>query len=285
MNNSKPFYLSLTIVGALVHLFITFASIFGVDLSDQVGAITNTITQCTLAGGALLATFSTIVGRIRASKQITLGRTPPSVNSLLLLGLATGAACVLMTGCAGVTGSGTIPSQFTNATPPLSSRDMAIVKQLTALDTSAALATIETSSATLTSIGMYVGIKQSATMSRDGLLLNGVGKVLQSPQAGTIPSANAVGNIVSGLAANAADTQSANNFTTLAQSLNGVTGLINTQINNLASQANNPSVAAYAAKVGEDVIAAVGKGICDATNQYATSGSAPVAAPAATTAN
>ena len=97
MNNAKPFYLSLTIGGALVHLFITLASIFGVDLSDQAGAITNVITQCTLAGGAFLATFSTIVGRIRARKAISFGTTPAPLKMLLVLATVT---ALSLTGCA-----------------------------------------------------------------------------------------------------------------------------------------------------------------------------------------
>jgi hypothetical protein len=105
---SKPFYLSLTIVGALVHLFITLAALFGVDLADQTGAITKTIEELTLGAGSFLATFSTIVGRIRARRQITLGRTPPPANAALLVIPALGAACALMAGCAtsGTTASG-----------------------------------------------------------------------------------------------------------------------------------------------------------------------------------
>ncbi|MCE0499446.1 MAG: hypothetical protein LV481_16010 [Methylacidiphilales bacterium] len=95
MNNAKPFYLSLTIVGALVHLFITLTSIFGVDLNDQAGAITNVITQCTLAGGAFLATFSTIVGRIRARKTISLGSAP--LKMFLVL---TAVTALSLTACA-----------------------------------------------------------------------------------------------------------------------------------------------------------------------------------------
>jgi hypothetical protein len=91
---SKPFYLSLTIVGALVHLFITLAALFGVDLGDQADAITKTIEQLTLAAGSLLATFSTIVGRLRARKPITLSATPAPVKTVLLL-LTVGAAWTL----------------------------------------------------------------------------------------------------------------------------------------------------------------------------------------------
>jgi hypothetical protein len=100
---SKPFYLSLTIVGALVHLFITLAALFGVDLGDQSDAIMKTIEQCTLAGASLLATFSTIVGRIRARKAITLTGAPsgpPSPFLKILLLVVTGASVGVLTGCA-----------------------------------------------------------------------------------------------------------------------------------------------------------------------------------------
>ncbi len=102
MNNAKPFYLSLTITGALVHLFITLAALFGVDLGDQADAIAKNIEQLTLAAGSLLATFSTIVGRIRASKQITLGHAPASSTPLLLLAAIAGS--MALAGCAAVPG-------------------------------------------------------------------------------------------------------------------------------------------------------------------------------------
>jgi hypothetical protein len=122
MDNAKPFYLSLTIVGALIHLFITLAALFGVDLGDQAGAISKTIEQCTLAGASLLATFSTIVGRIRASKSITLRPPPTSVNMLLVL------AAVLSVGvlsaCARTNTSSNPPpaaATVTNSSPASSS--------------------------------------------------------------------------------------------------------------------------------------------------------------------
>src|SRR5580658_8647060 len=110
---SKPFYLSLTIVGALVHLFITLAALFGVDLGDQADAITKTIEQLTLAAGSLLATFSTIVGRIRARKPITLSATPAPVKTVLLL-LTAGAAWTL-SGCAGTSAAGPAAATTTTA--------------------------------------------------------------------------------------------------------------------------------------------------------------------------
>ncbi|HUB67457.1 MAG TPA: hypothetical protein VL981_08240 [Candidatus Methylacidiphilales bacterium] len=100
--NTKPFYLSLTIVGALAHLFITLAAVFGVDLGDQAGAITKTIEQCALAGGSLLATFSTIVGRIRARKQISFGSAPATK---LFCAFAI-PACLVPSGCATVPATG-----------------------------------------------------------------------------------------------------------------------------------------------------------------------------------
>jgi hypothetical protein len=97
--NTKPFYLSLTITAALVHLFITLAALFGIDLGDQTDAITKTIEQLSLAAGSLLATFSTVVGRIRAQKQITLGRAPSSAAAPLLALVAAGIVFTL-SGCA-----------------------------------------------------------------------------------------------------------------------------------------------------------------------------------------
>jgi hypothetical protein len=121
MNNAKPFYLSLTIAGALVHLFITLAALFGVDLGDQADAITKTIEQLTLAVGGLLACFSTIVGRIRASKPITLVRPPPAA---LLFVLAAALAFVL-SGCADspdVSANGLPVAAAPSATPTASTR-------------------------------------------------------------------------------------------------------------------------------------------------------------------
>jgi len=106
---SKPFYMSLTIVSGLVHLFITLAAVFGVNLGDQTDAITKTIEQCTLAAGSFLATFSTIVGRIRARKSITFGTAQAPLKMLLILASM---LSLSLTGCATQSSSATAVESY-----------------------------------------------------------------------------------------------------------------------------------------------------------------------------
>jgi Mn2+/Fe2+ NRAMP family transporter len=71
----KPWYLSRTIIGAIVMLAITFLGQAGVDVKDaDLNQITTTILQVTEALVALGSFALIIWGRIRARKEITLAR-------------------------------------------------------------------------------------------------------------------------------------------------------------------------------------------------------------------
>jgi hypothetical protein len=223
-----------------------------------------------------LSLFGTIVwsylekkykGVLSAYFPNTVGRTSPPASLIILLALA-GGGCVLLTGCA--TSSGTLPAQFQNLTPPLSATDTKIVDGLMNFDSPAALLGIETGSATITSVTMYASIKSTATMDSDGLLLNGGGQELEAFTSGSVGSTSAVDDIFTGLKESASTTQSATNFAAIATALDGVLATGKAYITNAATSATNPSVAAYALTVFCDDVHAVGKGVCDATSQYAS---------------
>ena len=263
--NSKPWYLSKGILGSLVAAVVTIAGLFGLHLADLAPQILDAISKQIDATVTISGLVVAIYGRIVATKAITLGRTPPPLH-LLPFALALGGGCVLMTGCAG-----TLPPQFNSppAAAPLSATDTKIVEGLAAFDSPAALLSIETGSGTVTSIAMYTLIKQPSTMQSDGLLLYGSGQEMQAITGGSVGSTASIEDIFSGLKANASTTQSATNYATIAQSLDGLLSAARSYVASAAASTTNPSVAAYAGTVFADDVHAAGKGVCDVTAQYA----------------
>jgi hypothetical protein len=275
---TKPFYKSTTIWSAALLFLIQQAQQHGVTLADLVAPLSLSVANIINALPPLMngvasfaAVIGIIVGRFRAAQPLAVRPTPPStppanptsairgLSILLVLGVAGSA----LTGCAG-----TLPSQFENFTPALTTTETKVVLGAAALDTPAALAGIESGSGALTSGAMALLIKQSSTMQTDGLLLYGCGQEMEALPSGSI-NAGAVDDIFSGAKANASTTASAATLAQLGTSLDGLIGAARTYVTSLATSSSNPSVTAYVATVFGDDVHAIGKGICDATAQYA----------------
>lgn len=90
MQESKPWYQSVTIIGAVVSAIVGILSIFHVNISDLSGDLTNGL----LGLGLLVGTILTIVGRVRANKSISHGNSDSILPCLLVSFLLFGAvAC------------------------------------------------------------------------------------------------------------------------------------------------------------------------------------------------
>jgi hypothetical protein len=102
MNLNKPFYLSMTIISALVSGVTQMLNLFGVSIADLAPAITAAIGKEINATVSIAGVVLAIIGRFRATKQVTLGPTPsPTNRGLLLPFLALGGvmASVTLVGC------------------------------------------------------------------------------------------------------------------------------------------------------------------------------------------
>lgn len=90
MDETKPWYLSRTIIGALVSLLCTVGGTVGLSVVPE---LQGDITEWLLAAGGLVGGALTIYGRIKASKAIGKGGTVAAklaVAFLLLGGVALG---------------------------------------------------------------------------------------------------------------------------------------------------------------------------------------------------
>ncbi len=272
---SKFFLKSLTVWGVIVTALCSYIQQYtGVNVADQVHPAQLSLCQIIVGVVHLCGVVTVILGRFRAVQPLHViapaDKAAVVTATKLLAFLCIGVAALSMIGCAG---QAPIPAQFSSppAAAPLSASDTKIVQTFANLDTPASLATVETSAATATSLGMYIGIKQASTMQSDGMLLYGAGLALQdfTGGSGTIPLASPVDDIMSGLKLSAADQQSADNIANLAQSFSGLLSIPYNWISSSASNASAPSVKAYGAKVLADNVHALGKGVCDVTSQYA----------------
>lgn len=121
--NTKPWFLSVTIISSIVGGLAQIAQLFHVNIADLTPAITDAIGQQINATIAIAGAVGAIYGRIRATTQIhpsLLGRTSPSVNLLpFALAFGLGVGCVLMTGCAATsipTSTAGVPAATTTTT-------------------------------------------------------------------------------------------------------------------------------------------------------------------------
>jgi len=95
---SKPFYLSITIISAIVSGLAQLAGLFHVNISDLIPQITIAVGDQIRATVAIAGVVGAIYGRIRATSTIQpLGSTP--TRNILLLVLAAGSVWTLF-GCA-----------------------------------------------------------------------------------------------------------------------------------------------------------------------------------------
>jgi len=272
---TKPFWQSSTIWSVVALFIASVVQQFHLPIGDlvprfvpAVANVINTAQPFVLAVVQLVALVMGVVGRFKASTKVTLtnkgnGTLPPGVSGPLLLVLIGFALVNALTGCAT-----TLPEQFQNVTPPLSTTDQKLVLGCESFDTPTALGTIRTSAGTIVSVTMYASIKQTSTMQSDGLLLYGAGQQLQSFTSGSVGSISSVDDILTGVRANASTTQSALNFAAIGEGLDGALATAKTYITNAATSTTNPQVAAYALTVFSDDVHAVGLGICDVTAQY-----------------
>jgi hypothetical protein len=66
MNSEKPWYQSQTIIGAVVTGAVALAGVFGV----QIGDLSGDVTQGLLGLGVFVGTVITIIGRFRAKSSL-----------------------------------------------------------------------------------------------------------------------------------------------------------------------------------------------------------------------
>jgi hypothetical protein len=103
MNLNKPFYLSMTIISALVSGVAQLLNLFGVSIADLVPAITEAIGKEVNATVSIAGVVLAIIGRFRARKTVTLGPTPSSTTRLLLASAVAGMASVTLVACSAQT--------------------------------------------------------------------------------------------------------------------------------------------------------------------------------------
>jgi len=95
MNETKPWYTSMTMWGGIAMLIVGVANLFGLDLSGERQQVANALGAIGTAIAEVVTAVVVIVGRVRATKQIGAG----SVVPVLLIGLV----LLGMVGCGGVT--------------------------------------------------------------------------------------------------------------------------------------------------------------------------------------
>ena len=81
MTLNKPFYQSLTIIGAVVSGLAQLLNLFGLNIADLVPAITDAIGKEINATVAISGVVFAIYGRATAKHQLTLGSPPAAGNS------------------------------------------------------------------------------------------------------------------------------------------------------------------------------------------------------------
>lgn len=176
MTPTKPFYLSTTIVSAVIGTIVSFLNMFHINLSDLVPQITDAVGQTVNATVAVAAVVGAIYGRFRAHKsQVTLGPSSPKKAGLFLLALAPLAAAVTLVACS------TAPSTYTY-TPAGSATPVTITGFGAWCENN--LTTITNATKTTATIGANFLIKQGSTRARIAAYITAIVTPLQKLLAG-----------------------------------------------------------------------------------------------------
>jgi len=257
--NTKPWYLSVTIISSLVAGLAQVANLFHINITDLTPAITDAIGQQINATIAIAGAVGAIYGRIRATKQVTLGSTSPSVKLLpFALALGLGGACCSLVGC------GTVPLPATNPTGATSSGTATTSTTSSAIE--AALPLVRIGSAVATGAALDFAVKQTSTRTK---LANEM-----------YASANAIYTMTG-----------TGNFPTVSQFQANILAYGGTQADANYAQYSSAIAALYASyypklvanpnvKTATDLLNAIAGGIEDATQSYVAT-----PAPAVTASN
>ena len=242
--NTKPWYQSVTIWGALVTAAVTFIkNNFHVDLSDEVGPISDYV----LATVQFIGVIVTIVGRFAAVQPITLGSTSPSVKLLpFALALGLGGACCSLVGC----GAAPLPSTAgtTTASPTVTSSAI-----------ESALPIVRTGAAVATGAVLDFTVNQSSTRTRLANEMYSAANAIYTLTGGSFPSPAQFESTVLSFGGSQADANYAQFSTAIAA----------------IYTAYFPKLQTGDTKTATDLLNAIAGGIEDATQSYVTT---PVAA-------